>query len=238
LSVRQAVVIGAGGGIGAALVERLVADARYDVVHALSRLPRPDAPTPIRSGVIDIADAQSIAAAAASIEAPVDLVVVATGMLHEGGHGPERALRELDPDRLARSFAINAIGPALVLRHFAPLLPRDRRAAIALLSARVGSISDNRSGGWYGYRASKAALNMIVRTAAIEIARVRPEALCVALHPGTVDTALSAPFQARVAPGRLFTPAFAADRLLRVLDGLAPAASGRCFAWDGAEIVP
>lgn len=231
--VGQAVVIGAGGGIGAALVDRLAAEGRYDRVHALARRPGPAI-----SGAIDIGAPDSIATAAAAIDGPVELVIVATGMLHEDGRGPERALRELDGDRLARSFAINTIGPALVLRHFVPLLPRQGRAVIALLSARVGSISDNSSGGWYGYRASKAALNMIVRTAALEIARTRPETLCVALHPGTVDTPLSAPFQARVAPERLFTPAFAAERLLRVLDGLGPTQSGRCFGWDGVEIAP
>ena len=232
----RAAVIGAGGGIGAALVARLAGDARFERVHALSRAPTaPDDPR-ILSGRIDIAEPDSIAAAAATIDAPLDLVIVATGLLHEGAHRPERALRELDAEWLARSFAVNTIGPALVLRHFVPLLPKQGRAAIALLSARVGSISDNRAGGWYGYRASKAALNMIVRTAAIEIARGRPEALCVGLHPGTVDTGLSKPFQARVAAEKLFTPDFAAERLLEVIEGLPLAASGRCFAWDGAEI--
>ena len=237
-SMSVAVVIGAGGGIGGALVDRLVADRRHASVHALSRAPQPPVARIVRTGRIDVADPESIAAAAAAIAGPVDLVVVATGLLHEDGHGPERALRELDAARLARSFAINAIGPALVLRHFAPLLPRDRRAAIACLSARIGSVSDNRAGGWYGYRASKAALNQIVRTAAIEIARTHPLAACVALHPGTVNTALSKPFQARVAAGRLFTADDAAGRLLAVLDGLVPAQSGRCFAWDGSEIAP
>ncbi|MBE7219847.1 MAG: SDR family oxidoreductase, partial [Caulobacteraceae bacterium] len=162
----------------------------------------------------------------------------ATGLLHEGARGPERALKALDPAWLARSFALNTIGPALAFKHFAPLLPRQGRSVIGALSARVGSISDNRAGGWYGYRASKAALNMIIRCAAIEIARSRPEALCVGLHPGTVDSGLSQPFQSGVAPGKLFTPAHAAERLLAVVDGLDAAASGRCFAWDGAEIPP
>ena len=187
---------------------------------------------------IDIGQEASIATAAQAIGGVLDLVVVATGMLHEAGRGPERALQELDAAWLARSFALNTIGPALVLRFFAPLLPRAGRSAMAALSARVGSISDNRTGGWYGYRASKAALNMVVRCAAIEIGRTRPEAVCVALHPGTVSTALSRPFQARVAPGTLFEPDFAAESLLAVLDGLTPAQSGRCFAWDGAEIAP
>ena len=147
-------------------------------------------------------------------------------------------MSDLDAAHLAHLFAINAIGPALVLRHFAPLLAGDAPSAIACISARVGSISDNRLGGWYGYRASKAALNQIVRTAAIELARIRPQAVCVALHPGTVDTDLSKPFQRGVPPEKLFTPAHSAGRLLAVLDALTPAQSGRIFAWDGAEIAP
>ena len=233
----KAAVIGAGGAIGRAVVDRLAADARFDGVLALSRDPKSWGAGPVRVGAIDVADPNSIAAAAA-VAGPLDLVLVATGLLHDGARGPERALKALDADWLARSFAVNAIGPALVLRHFAPLLPRQGRGVIAALSARVGSISDNRAGGWYGYRASKAALNMIIRCAAIEIARSRPEALCVGLHPGTVDSALSRPFQANVPADRLFTAAHAAERLLAVIDGLGPAASGRCFAWDGTEVPP
>ena len=137
---------------------------------------------------------------------------------------------------LARSFQVNAIGPALVAKHFLPRLPKDRPARFAVLSARVGSIEDNRLGGWYGYRASKAALNMLVRSLAIELARTRPLAVCVALHPGTVDTALSRPFQRNVAAQKLFTPAYAAGRLLDVLDGLGPGDSGGFYAYDGTRI--
>jgi NAD(P)-dependent dehydrogenase (short-subunit alcohol dehydrogenase family) len=234
----HAVVVGAGGGIGAALVARLAADPRYSAVHALSRRPVALASPTVRPGLIDVCDPASIERAAAAIDGAVTCLLVATGLLHDGDGGPERRLAELDADRLARSFRVNAIGPALVLRHFARLVPRDRPAALACLSARVGSISDNRSGGWYGYRASKAALNQIVRTAAIELARTHPQLRCVALHPGTVDTGLSRPFQARVPADRLFTPDHAADRLLAVLDGLSPAESGRCFAWDGTQIAP
>jgi len=230
------VVIGAGGGIGAALVDALAADGRYTAVHALSRTPGQHPAACVQPGRIDILDPASIAAAAAAVDGPVDLLVIATGLLHDAVQAPERALRELEADRLARSFAINAIGPALVLRHFAPLLPRRGRAVAAALSARLGSIGDNRAGGWYGYRASKAALNQIVRTAAVELARTHPDAACVAIHPGTVDTGLSRPFQAGVP--RLFTRIFAAERILAVLDGLGPAESGRCFAWDGTEVPP
>lgn len=231
-------IIGANGGIGAALVAALAASGRYDRVIAAARR-EPDAlPPGVDYHPIDIADPASIEAAAARIDAPLTRVVIATGTLHDDTAGPERSLRDLDADRLAHLFAINTIGPALALKHFAPLLAKDQPSAIACISARVGSISDNRLGGWYGYRASKAALNQIVRTAAIELARSHRQSVCVALHPGTVDTGLSKPFQRGVPTEKLFTPAYSAERLLGVLDTLTPAQSGRIFAWDGAEIAP
>ena len=188
---------------------------------------------------LDIEDEASIAAAARRVGAggPVDLVIVATGLLSAAGIAPEKSSRELSADTLARYFAVNTIGPALVAKHFLPLLARGP-ATFAALSARVGSIGDNRLGGWYGYRASKAALNMMVRTLAIELARTRHEAVCVALHPGTVDTGLSQPFQRGVPPRQLFTPQRSAEAMLGVLAGLTPADSGGCFAWDGQRIVP
>ena len=133
-------------------------------------------------------------------------------------------------------FAVNAIGPALVAKHFLPLLPRHGRSVFASISARVGSIEDNRLGGWYSYRASKAALNMLLKTYSIELKRRAPSAICVGLHPGTVDTALSKPFQGGVAPGKLFSPTQSAAYLLRVIDGLTPADNGAVFAWDGSQI--
>ncbi|WP_294289374.1 SDR family NAD(P)-dependent oxidoreductase [uncultured Sphingomonas sp.] len=226
--MHDAVVIGASGGIGVALVRRLEQSGRYGTVHTLSR----------SAGTIDLTDPASIAAAAERIGGPVSLAIVATGLLHEDGHRPERSLRELEADWLLRQYQVNTVGPALALRHFTPLLAKDAPATIACLSARVGSISDNRLGGWYGYRAAKAALNQIVKCAAIEIARTRKQAVCVALHPGTVETGLSAPFQGGVAAGKLFTPDHAAARLLAVLDGLTPAESGEIFAWDGERIAP
>ena len=233
----RAVVIGAGGGIGTALVAALQASARFEHVHALSRHPSPETDS-VSGGFIDVTDEASIQAAAEQIGSPLDLVIVATGVLHEDGRMPEKALRELDGAALARIFQINTIGPALVLKHFVPLLAKDRRTVVAALSARVGSISDNRSGGWYGYRASKVALNMIVKSAAIELRRSRPQAICVALHPGTVDTALSKPFQARVPADKLFTAQFSADRLLAVLAELEPEDTGEIFDWDGCRITP
>ena len=230
MSWRRAVIVGASGGIGSALAAAL-ADRGVEV-HALTRA---SAKLPV-----DLTSESSIAAAAAQVgeEGPVDLVIVAAGLLHAPDLGPEKSWRDLDAGALARYFAVNATGPALVAKHFLPLLPRSGRSAFAALSARVGSIGDNRLGGWYGYRASKAALNMLVKTLAIELVRSRPEALCVALHPGTVDTPLSGPFQRNVPDEKLFSPDTSARYLLEVLDGLAPRDSGRCFDWAGKPIAP
>ena len=224
-----AVVIGASGGIGAALVEALRDEGIP--VRAFAR-------SYTGADRLDLTDEPSIAAAAASLTAPPGLVIVATGILQDGEHGPEKSMAQLDGAALAHQFAINAIGPALVAKHFLPAQPRTGRTVFAVLSAKVGSIGDNRLGGWYGYRAAKAALNQLVRTLAIEHRRRNDRSIVVGLHPGTVDTALSKPFQANVTPGQLFTPARAAVQLLDVIDSLRPVESGKLFAWDGSEIVP
>ncbi|HZG08135.1 MAG TPA: SDR family NAD(P)-dependent oxidoreductase [Allosphingosinicella sp.] len=229
-------VIGSSGGVGAALARQL-ADAG-SAVHAFSRSGSA-ADTRLIAGPIDILDEGAIAAAAATLadQEPLDLVIVATGLLHDEALAPERAFRELDASKLARYFAVNATGPALIAKHFLPLLSRCGNPVFAALSARVGSIGDNRLGGWYGYRASKAALNMVIKTLAIELARTRPNAICVSLHPGTVDTPLSQPFQRRVAKGKLLEPATSAARLLEVIGALSKEDSGSCIAWDGERIV-
>jgi NAD(P)-dependent dehydrogenase (short-subunit alcohol dehydrogenase family) len=163
-------------------------------------------------------------------------VIVATGVLHTNEQGPEKALRDLDPDWLARVYAVNAIGPALVAKHFLPIMPKSGRTVFAALSARVGSIADNHLGGWHGYRASKAALNMLVRNIAIEERRRNDRAIVVALHPGTVATSLSQPFQANVPPGRLFDSERAALQLLDVIEGLKAPDSGNLFDFEGDAI--
>jgi NAD(P)-dependent dehydrogenase (short-subunit alcohol dehydrogenase family) len=227
----SAVVIGASGGIGGAFEAALVEEGAFEVVHGFARS---------RSGTqhLDLLDEASIAAAAAHVAQgpPPTLVIVATGLLHAGDHGPEKALRDLDPDWLARVYAVNAIGPALVAKHFLPVMPRTGRSVFAALSARVGSISENRLGGWHGYRASKAALNMLVRNLAIEERRRNDRAVVVALHPGTVDTGLSRPFQGSVQPGRLFDAERAALQLLDVIEQLKIPDSGKLFDYEGAEI--
>lgn len=236
----RSVVFGAGGGVGGAFARILTADPRCARVHAGARTPIEHHDPKISPFRFDLEDEASLAAAAARFKAdgPVHLVIVATGFLHAPGLAPEKAWRALDPLAMQRIFAVNAIGPALVAKHVLPILPRSGKSAFAALSARVGSISDNRLGGWHSYRASKAALNMIIRTLAIELARSHPGAVCVALHPGTVDTDLSRPFQDGVPSGSLTTPDIAAGRLLGVIDGLSPEQSGRLFGWDGHEIAP
>ncbi len=233
------VVLGASGGIGSALVDLLDAQSNVERVFAFSRSGQTRTGHKIVRGAIDYADEDSIVRAAQRVATwgPCHLVIVATGFLHDGqGNGPEKSYRALTGDGLATSFQVNTIGPALAARYFVPLLPRESKAVFAALSARVGSISDNRLGGWYGYRASKAALNMLIKTLAIEVSRNRKDTICVGLHPGTVDTTLSQPFQAGVAEDKLFASEYAAGHLLSVINGLTPDDSGHTFAWDGARI--
>lgn len=219
-----ALVLGATGGLGAALVRALEADPACERVLAVSR----------REDGVDLTDEASLERLAARLEGvELDLLLVATGVLTVEGHPPERALRELDPAVMARGFAVNAIGPALALKHLTPLLPRRRRSAVGVLSARLASIGDNGLGGWTTYRASKAALNQVVRNAALELSRSRPHAVVAALHPGTIETDLTRPY----ARGRYTATADeSARQLLGVLDGLTPDDTG-CFRdYAGAPI--
>jgi NAD(P)-dependent dehydrogenase (short-subunit alcohol dehydrogenase family) len=231
----MSVVLGGSGGIGAALVNAL--QSRGQTVSVLGRRSTPP---------LDYLDEGTVAAAAQWLQhhltsngQHLSQLIVATGFLHgvtASGRDaqPERSWQHLDADALTHSFRINAVGPALVMRHFLPLLPRQGRCVVAFLSARVGSIGDNALGGWYSYRASKAALNQLVRTAAIELARRNKEALCIALHPGTVDTGLSQPF---AKTGLQVRPVeVAADELLSVLDGLHAGSSGGFFDHKGLPV--
>lgn len=230
------VIIGASGGIGGAIARQLVQDGHE--VHAFSRSGRATIEGSI-GGVIDTADEASIEAAAAAVKvhgAP-DWVIVASGILSDGaGLTPEKTYRHQSADAFAKVFAVNTVGPALVAKHFLPIMPRNGDAVFAALSARVGSISDNRLGGWHAYRASKAALNMLIRNFAIEQGRRNPDFIALGLHPGTVDTPLSKPFQSNVSAEQLFTAEQSAAHLIRVLSERTPADSGKVFDWAGKEI--
>ena len=225
----MAVVIGSGGGIGAALLAQLQRDACYAQVMGLSR----------RTAVnVDYQDeatidqaAQAVAGGWLSSGLQLRLLIVATGFLHGEQGQPERSFTNLDAAYLSEVFQINTLGPALVMKHFLPLLPKTGRCVAGFLSARVGSMGDNALGGWYGYRASKAALNQLVKTASIEMTRRNKESICVSLHPGTVASALSQPFAKTGLNVR--PPAEAASDLLSVLDGLQPGSTGKLIDFKG-----
>lgn len=243
-----ALVAGASRGIGLAFVRHLAATGVARRIWAGCRDPQAaaelaelaEAHPCVRPLPVDVTDEKVLAAAAATIAAedePLDLVINCAGLLHRpDGPQPERRLAEVRADWLLESFAVNAAGPLLLAKHVEPLLPRRERAVFASLSARVGSIGDNRLGGWYAYRAAKAAQNMFIKTLSIEVARRARGTICVALHPGTTDTALSQPFQGGVPADKLFSPARAVDQLLQVIDGLGKADTGRFFAWNGERI--
>ena len=222
-----AVVIGAGGGLGRALAAALEAGGAYGRVLRLGRGSTPP---------LDLLSEPSVAAAAAwaAAQGEIRLVLDATGFLHDARFRPERSWRDIDPAHMAHAFAVNAIGPALLMKHFCPRLAREGRAVFATLSARVGSIGDNRLGGWHSYRASKAALNQLVRTAAVELRRHNPAGVCVALHPGTVDTGLSKPFAKTGLDVR--PPEVAAGELLAVLGGLGAEHNGGFYDQRGKPI--
>jgi len=231
---KRIAVVGASGAIGRELVAQF--DAAQCEVIALSR-------TPTRIGnsqwlPLDLTDEGSIAVAAAKLQQgpALDAFWVATGVLHDGNLQPEKSLAQIDGQAFLKSLQINSVGPALVAKHFLPLLDKHTPSRAAFLSARVGSIADNYLGGWYSYRCAKAALNMFIRTAAIELARSHKQSLIVGLHPGTVDSNLSKPFQRNVPAGKLFTPEYSAERLIAVLAELNQGDSGKVFAWDGQPI--
>lgn len=234
----NAVVVGATGGIGSAFVEALLDNPKLGHLVACSRHEPSPAHDRLSWTSLEVSDEETIerAAATAGEHGPFHLVICAIGVLHGDDLDPEKTYKALDAERLHRIFAVNTIGPALVAKHFLPLLVPKERAVFAALSARVGSIEDNRIGGWHGYRASKAALNMMIKNFAIETSRRHKQMICVGLHPGTVDTGLSAPFQGNVSAEKLFSPAQAAGYLLQVIDDLTPEDTGRCLAWDGAPV--
>ncbi len=222
--MKKAIVIGASGAIGHAVSQALETTG-IEVV----RLSRPQ---------IDMTSEASIIETASLLKTQgyVDLIFIASGILHTPDLQPEKTIKQIDPQHLHTLYQINAIGPILVLKHFAPLLNPNNRSVFAALSARVGSISDNQLGGWYGYRASKAALNMLLKTASIEYRRTHKSLIIAGLNPGTVDSQLSKPFQAYVPTDHLFTPEYAAQHLLEVINGLNLEDSGNCFDWDRKKI--
>ncbi|NNJ72732.1 MAG: SDR family NAD(P)-dependent oxidoreductase [Enterobacterales bacterium] len=230
-------IIGASGAIGGAFVRHYAKQDRVGQVLAFSRTTYDWQNDKVKPVILDITDEQSIKSAAQHLEnQSLDIIIVATGLLHQDTLQPEKRLADLASDSLEQLFKVNTIAPALLLKHLIPKLRRKTKTVFAVLSARVGSISDNRLGGWYGYRASKAALNMLIKSTAIELGRTRKQMFIVGLHPGTVDSSLSKPFQRNVPEGKLFTPEQSAGYLAQVLENLKDDDSGQLFAWDGEKI--
>ncbi len=236
----SALVIGATGGIGSALAQLVCTAPQFERVYTTGRSAVDNHHEKARAVSLDLTDEATIQEAVENLDPdyPLSLVIIATGLLHDGPDlQPEKSWRSIDAQSMARSFAINCTGPALVLKHVLPILKRGERSVVASLSARVGSIGDNRLGGWYAYRSAKAALNMIIKTASVELARTNKTASVIGLHPGTVDTALSIPFQANVPEGKLFDKTRAARQLLKVVNQTTEAHSGNVYDWRG-HVVP
>jgi NAD(P)-dependent dehydrogenase (short-subunit alcohol dehydrogenase family) len=238
-----ALIVGAGQGIGLGFVRRFLESDRADKLYATYRDPQSPlleiSDPRLRCLPMDITDEAQIEAIAHTIKtesAKLYTVINCIGVLHDGEMQPEKSLRHLNTEQLLHYFQVNSIGAVLLAKHMQPLLKHDQRSMLATISAKVGSIGDNRLGGWYGYRASKAALNMFMRTVAIEYRRTCPKAIVVTLHPGTTDTELSRPFQRNVPPEKLFTPDRTVQQLLSVLDQLQESDSGEFFSWDGSRI--
>ncbi|MGC9505862.1 SDR family NAD(P)-dependent oxidoreductase [Baaleninema sp.] len=241
-------VVGASQGIGFGFVRHLLNDDRIRCVYATYR--HPDSaqpllelaqshPTRLRCFSVDITEESQVEAWTNTLQKEVEklhLAINCVGILQEGEIQPEKSLRQIDPDRLLRYFQVNSIGGILLAKHLLPLFRHGDRSLLATISAKIGSIGDNSLGGWYGYRASKAALNMFLRTAAIEYSRKSPQTLVVMLHPGTTDTRLSRPFQRNVPPEKLFSIDRTVTQLLDVMDGLTADDSGQFFSWDGSRL--
>lgn len=248
LQAANALIVGASQGIGLGFVQRLLQDGRFARVYATYRNPvtaatllalQDTAGDRLRCLLLDMTEEAQLEAAVAQIgsETPyIHLALSCVGLLHDGDLQPEKSLRQLDAGTLLRYFQINSIGAVLLAKHCLPLLKHASPSVLAAISAKVGSIGDNQLGGWYGYRASKAALNMLFKTAAIEYSRKSPKTILALLHPGTTCTRLSQPFQRGVPPEKLFSVERSVAQLMTVIEGLEATDSGSFFSWDGSRL--
>lgn len=235
--MKEIAVFGASGAIGNALITKLSLLHPNAKIHAFSRNITNNTLKNIKYKNIDYLNEDLLAQAAEEIN-NLDLVFVATGILHTNNISPEKSLKQISMNNLEQIFVANTISPSLIGKHFIPKLNHKSRAIFAAISARVGSVSDNKLGGWYAYRMSKAALNMFIKTASIEAQRLNKNSIVIGVHPGTVDSKLSKPFQKNIPQGKLFTPEYSAERLIQVLNNLTTRDTGKCFAWDSKEILP
>ena len=234
-------IIGSSGAIGNAVAEILLDDDGVEAIYRFSRNDSNENSDRVKNLYIDIEDEESIKDCIKNLSKDIkfDLVFVATGILHNDNDiFPEKSIRDISQSKLEKVLLVNTIGPTLVGKYFIPHLRKDSKSIFAFLSARVGSISDNKLGGWYSYRASKTALNQIIKNFSIEVRRSNPNAIFIGLQPGTVKSFLSKPFEKNVRPGNLFTPEYSATKMLEVIDNLSLEDTGKIYAWDGEEIQP
>ena len=234
-------IIGSSGAIGNAVSNNLLNDDSVEIIYKFSRSKSIDENPKVKNIFLDIEDEESVKSSVEQIPSNIkfDLVFVATGILHNDKEiFPEKSIKDINIEKLKKVILVNTIGPTLVGKYFIPFLKKNEQSVFAFLSARVGSISDNKLGGWYAYRASKTALNQIIKNFSIEVRRSKPRAIFVGLQPGTVKSYLSKPFEKNVKEGKLFTPEYSAEKMLEVITTLDEKDSGKIFAWDGEEIQP
>ena len=230
-------IFGVNGAIGNAFVSKFLQNSNIEKIYTFSRSPlQTDNNSKVQHLKLNITNEKEIIEASNSIQDTLDLIIIATGILHNDKIQPEKTYANINIQQLETNFLINTISPALIIKHFIKFLPKDKKSIIGVLTARVGSISDNKLGGWYSYRASKAALNMLIKTFSIELSRKLKQNIIVGLHPGTVDSDLSKPFQGFVPKEKLFSPSHSVNCLMNVLENLDLKDTGKIFDWQGLEI--
>ena len=237
--MKNVAIIGSSGAIGRAFLDAYIADKNISNIYSISRTEVKSNDKRIIHINIDVTDEVSVKAAASKIEENrLDRLIVATGVLHTKSFGPEKSIKDIKIENFVKIFSVNTFGPALIGKHFLPLMTKDQKSIVAFLSARVGSISDNKLGGWYAYRASKSALNQIIKNFSIEAKRTNSSGIIIGLQPGTVKSKLSEPFQKKVKKGKLFLPEDSVDSLVKVIENVMQNESGKIFDWEGEEIAP
>ena len=237
--MRKVAVIGSSGAIGSAFVDHYINDLSIDSIFSFSRSSIGIDNNKVKHFLIDIENESSIENAAKSIEETnFDEIIIASGLLHTNEFGPEKSIKDLKADNILKVLNVNTVGPAIIGKYFLPLLNKDNKSVMAFLSARVGSISENKLGGWYAYRASKSALNQVIKTFSIELKRTNPKAIIIGLQPGTVDSELSAPFKRSVSNNKLFSAEYSVSQLIGVIERADESSSGNLISWDGEIISP
>lgn len=237
--MKKVAVIGSSGAIGNAFLEHYIKDESVENIFSFSRSNISIENNKVIHGLIDVENETSIQKASQSLEeVKLDEIIIASGLLHTEDFGPEKSIKDLKADNILKILGVNTVGPAIVGKYFLPLLNKKNKSVMAFLSARVGSISENKLGGWYSYRASKAALNQIIKNFSIEINRVNPQAIILGLQPGTVESNFSQPFKKNVKEGNLFTAEYSVSMLLDVINSSTTKDSGKLIGWDGEEIKP